>query len=557
MRPPTPRALAGLFVVALGGVLAAMAADAWNPGVAPPIVVGDVAVGMAFLLGGTVAALVRPRAVAGRLMLAVSFSWFAGTIWPALELFHRGPIVQLLANAGAGARATGARRWIRLAAIGVTYVVSLSGAPGRTAGTAVFAVALAVIAVDAAIPAGWRARRSRLLAAGAAFGIAGTALVGLGAGPFRMSPLAAVLAYDCVLIASAAVLTVQAVRRGSADLVTQVVVDLGDTSEAGSIRERLARAVGDPLLMLGWAPTGTDDGWVDEAGHPVQRPVPNAGMAVIPVLLDGRAVGFIAHDPIVLDDPRSVAAISATAELAMSNASMQAQVRRQVDELDRSRARIVVAGDAQRRRLEERLRGGAIARLDAVADKIGRVQSGSSDVTALVGELVAQLDQARSELVDFARGIHPATLVSRGLGPALDELARRSPIPVASTVEGVGRDPVIESTAWFVCSEAIANSTKHGSATSIQVDVRERGGWVTLTVSDDGIGGARVGPQGGLRGLVDRVEALGGSLVVQSASGSGSRLVVRLPARGSGFAGGPLADRAAGDAATAPPGGAR
>ena len=176
----------------------------------------------------------------------------------------------------------------------------------------------------------------------------------------------------------------------------------------------------------------------------------------------------------------------------------------------------------------------------------------SPEVTALVRDISGDLVQARSELVDFARGIHPATLVSRGLAAAVDELARRSPVPVTLSVHGARPDPMIESTAWFVCSEAIANSTKHGVATAIEVDARELDGWLTLTITDDGVGGAQIGSAGGLRGLVDRVEALGGSLRVAPAEGSGTQLVARLPARRPGALGSPP-----GALATAPAGGTR
>src|SRR5207247_10214159 len=133
----------------------------------------------------------------------------------------------------------------------------------------------------------------------------------------------------------------------------------------------LAGAIGDPSLVLAFAVDEAEGAWADESGAPVRKPIPGEARSLTPIVVDGREVGFIAHDPAVLNDPRSVAAISAAAELAISNSTMQAEVRRRVADVEASRERLVRAGDVQRRRPEERLQTGTLARLQRGAEPPG------------------------------------------------------------------------------------------------------------------------------------------------------------------------------------------
>ena len=137
--------------------------------------------------------------------------------------------------------------------------------------------------------------------------------------------------------------------------------------------------------------------------------------------------------------------------------------------------------------------------------------------------------RARSELADFARGVHPASLTDAGLAAALADLAHRTPIVTELTVAAGRADPVTEATIYFVCSEAIANAAKYAEASTIAIAVREVDDTMQLTVADDGRGGARLNPGGGLRGLADRVEALGGTFDLQSQAGIGTALRVEMP----------------------------
>jgi signal transduction histidine kinase len=209
---------------------------------------------------------------------------------------------------------------------------------------------------------------------------------------------------------------------------------------------------------------------------------------------------------------------------------LQAEARARADELDASRRRIVEAGDAQRRRLEEELRLGAERRLDVVAALLTEVRTTNSTPDGdAIEALEANLDAARQELREFAHGVHPAALTERGLMPALQMLADRSPVPVELRGR-IGRLPgAVEAALYFVCSEALANVVKHASASRVSIELRQERDRVVVGIEDDGVGGADIGSGSGLRGLADRVEALGGRLWLESPHGGGTYLGVEIP----------------------------
>jgi signal transduction histidine kinase len=193
----------------------------------------------------------------------------------------------------------------------------------------------------------------------------------------------------------------------------------------------------------------------------------------------------------------------------------------------------VHAGDAERRRLERDLHDGAQSRLVGLALllRTARAKAGAD------GELAALLDRAQEELQtglgelrELARGIHPAVLTDRGLDPALHALAARSPVPVTVEAGVADRLPApVESAAYFVVSEALANVAKYAQATRAEVTVRRANGHVTVEVADDGVGGADAARGSGLRGLADRVAALDGTLSLDSPAGAGTRLRAEIP----------------------------
>jgi signal transduction histidine kinase len=203
------------------------------------------------------------------------------------------------------------------------------------------------------------------------------------------------------------------------------------------------------------------------------------------------------------------------------------------DELAASRARIVAAADETRRQIERDLHDGAQQRLVSLALELRATQAAVPPGGELEGQLarVAEgLARAIDELREMARGIHPAILSEGGLGPALNVLARRSPVPVQLDVRAEGRLPErIEVAAYYVVAEALTNAAKHAHATVVDVDAVAVDGVLRLTVRDDGAGGADRAGGTGLTGLNDRVEALGGTIAVASPVGGGTSVDVTLP----------------------------
>jgi signal transduction histidine kinase len=230
----------------------------------------------------------------------------------------------------------------------------------------------------------------------------------------------------------------------------------------------------------------------------------------------------LVHDLAVLDDPALLSAAGSAARLAVANARLQAEVGTRVGEVEASRRRIVEASDEQRGRLERELREGAERRLTRVAELL-------ADSGEPLADVRAGLDAARAELREFARGIHPATLTERGLGASVRELAGRSPITVEVAVPPARFPPAIEAAAYFVCAESLTNVAKHAEASQVRIGITQENGRLTVVVADDGTGGADPSRSSGLRGLSDRVEALGGRLAVDSPPGGGTRVMAELP----------------------------
>jgi PAS domain S-box-containing protein len=207
--------------------------------------------------------------------------------------------------------------------------------------------------------------------------------------------------------------------------------------------------------------------------------------------------------------------------------------KEQEQELRRSRARIVEAGDVERRRLERNLHDGAQQRLVSLslALRLAQAQLGRDPQEAdrLLGAASEELAQALAELRELARGIHPAVLTDRGLGPALETLASRAALPVELIVPDERLPAPVEAAAYYVVSEALANVAKYADASSVEVSIARRNGKAVVEVSDDGKGGADPQSGSGLRGLVDRVEALDGRLVVESEPGQGTLVRAEIP----------------------------
>lgn len=207
--------------------------------------------------------------------------------------------------------------------------------------------------------------------------------------------------------------------------------------------------------------------------------------------------------------------------------------KRHEDELRRSRARIVEAGDVERRRLERNLHDGAQQRLVALSLGLrlaqARLKADPEEADRLLTGAAEELAQALEELRELARGIHPAVLTDRGLGPALETLVTRARLPVELTLTDERLPEPIEATAYYVVSEALANVTKYADASTVAISVTRLNGNAVVEVADDGVGGADPTLGSGLRGLADRVESLDGRLHVESSPGGGTRVRAEIP----------------------------
>jgi PAS domain S-box-containing protein len=209
-------------------------------------------------------------------------------------------------------------------------------------------------------------------------------------------------------------------------------------------------------------------------------------------------------------------------------------LRRAVRELQESRSRVVAAADAERRRIERNLHDGAQQRLVTVALHLHlmkrRLESDPSQLAELVDSAQTELTLALDEIRELVRGLHPQVLRERGLGPALAALAERAVLPVELAEAPAERLPdAVEAAAYYVVSEALANAAKHSRASLVRVRVTAGERCVSVEIADDGVGGADLDGGTGLRGLADRVAALGGTLEMRSPAGEGTRLRAELP----------------------------
>jgi signal transduction histidine kinase len=220
-----------------------------------------------------------------------------------------------------------------------------------------------------------------------------------------------------------------------------------------------------------------------------------------------------------------------TSGLALKNAQLQAQAAQaELEQVRASRARIIEAGLAERRRLERDLHDGVQQHLLGLAAQLTAAMTSTADpaATAAFGQVRDELKEVLGELRDLAHGIHPAVLSQGGLAVALEDVTERLPLPVRVIAPASRAAPAVEATAYFVACEALTNVVKHSKADSASVVIRMTGSWLDMEIADDGVGGAT--PDGhGLANIVDRVSALDGNVTIDSPPGRGTRLVVRIP----------------------------
>jgi signal transduction histidine kinase len=326
--------------------------------------------------------------------------------------------------------------------------------------------------------------------------------------------------------------------RRTRSAVVDLVAELGHDAPPARLGDALGRALGDAgLTLLPWSVAAGS--YVDDGGRPVDLSVDPPQRAVTRIERRGEPVAAIVHDVALLEDPGLVNAVVAAVRLTIDNEQLQAELETQLAEVAASRTRIVAAGDAERRRIERDLHDGAQQRLVtiALALRLAEARVGGSETTpevrALLAQTVSDLQEAIDELRDLARGIHPAILDS-GLHAALVSLADRSPLPVRLDVR-LDREPpsAVTHTAFFAVAEALTNIAKHANAHNVTVRAIASNGAIQIEVTDDGDGGADSDDGTGLRGISDRVAAVGGTMRLHSPPGAGTRFEVELPCASS------------------------
>jgi signal transduction histidine kinase len=243
-------------------------------------------------------------------------------------------------------------------------------------------------------------------------------------------------------------------------------------------------------------------------------------------------VAAIVYDASLDEDPDLVEAVRWAATIALENEHLVAESEARLAEIQASRLRLLAAGDAERRRLERDLHDGAQQRLVALSLQLRMLQSDvrhDPQAEALAASAAEELARSLQELRELARGIHPATL-DHGLASAMESLAARSTVRTAvscNVPEPVPRP--VQLAVYFVACEALANVAKYAEATAATLRLTGTAGRIAIEIADDGVGGANAAKGSGLRGLSDRVEALGGHLLVTSPPGAGTVITAELP----------------------------
>ncbi|MFF8830916.1 sensor histidine kinase [Streptomyces sp. NPDC015131] len=586
-RPVVPWGVAALGAGGCGAWGYALA------GAGPADLVRDLSVGWAFAVSGMVARVRRPANRTGLLLYAEGLTWFLGNLqgFPVPLLFAAGAwgealnlavLAHLLLVFPDGRAATvGERRLVvagyALVAVGglvrallydpaadsaSSYLscarcgpnaLFLIDAPGLFDAVDVvyrWAGVVLTVLVTLTMVRRWRAgspaRRRILLPSWVAVGLTLSfvgwevlyllAPEGLGGADAVVTVLSDVSQVAVPVVFLAGLLRMRLRRASVGDLVLTV----GRSPGHGEVQDMLRRTLGDPELALGVRAGGRDP--VDPDGRPVPAPVPPAGRDRTVLRVDeGPGSGAVLdHDRSLGEDTELMTAVAEVVRLWLRDRRLRAEAD---DQADRARAvprRILQAAYEERRKLERDLHDGAQTRMLYTLMTLRRLdtrlaEEADPELRSTVAEAEQSLRQSLEELRNLARGIHPEVLARAGLGAALTSLAEQCPVPV--TVEAApGRRPaVVETTAYFLVSEALANAVKHAAARRIRVGVRPAGAFLVVEVVDDGVGGARLpddasAPGGtGLKGLADRVAAVGGRLTVSSPRGEGTRIRAELP----------------------------
>ncbi|REE95037.1 histidine kinase [Thermomonospora umbrina] len=316
--------------------------------------------------------------------------------------------------------------------------------------------------------------------------------------------------------------------------VARLVVRLDRAVEPAEVQAALSRALGDPGLELRF-PLPDGEGHVGVDGRPVPSPT-HPGRATTAVERQGRVLAVLVHDPALRQQRSLIESVVAAARLSLDNARLYAAQHAQLEQIRESRARVVVASDAERVRIQRDLHDGVQHKLLTIGVFLGQARddlvarddgdAGPARRLDTLGDMVREVIR---DLRDLAENICPPALAEQGLAAAMESVAERAPLPVMVDIPPTRWPEHVERVAYFVVTEALANAYKHARAGKVTVHVADEPLRLIVTVRDDGLGGADPDKGSGLRGLHDRVGALAGTLVIDSAPGSGTTLVATLP----------------------------
>ncbi|TKV60761.1 sensor histidine kinase [Nakamurella flava] len=356
-------------------------------------------------------------------------------------------------------------------------------------------------------------------------------------GRFFGMPFDVVILTQLVVIAGIPVAFAAAVFRGGfartgelQELSTWLGSGDDQRSELGGA---LSSVLGDPSLELAFRVAGQQR-WVDAAGTTVELPAESrADRAWVGIELSGSTIAAIVYDADLIDDPELVRAAGRVVALGVDRERLTAALRVSEQSLRRSRERIVRTADQERRRIAQDLHDGLQVKLVLLALDAQQVANSldiGSEPRDHATELRQRIDAAAAELRALVHAVMPSSLVERGLVAATEDLLDRLPIRSSLRLADIGPLPLaIQSTAYFVVAEAVANVIKHAGARRVSVDLTVRDGTLTVEIEDDGCGGAAIENGTGIRGLVDRADVLGGRLILVSTPGAGTLMTAVLP----------------------------
>ena len=570
----TMRARIVVLVGALGwSLLAEHVVDGWSQPYWIPI--ADLGVGWALIGSGLVGMTKRPNSVAGTRLVLAGFLWWVGNfqlatdqvvgaVGFAFQGYHDVVLAVLVLSFPGRWPARRVDRAV-LGAVGIMYCVnSLVRLGARLPLDGLLPPGLLEAATALVPPADFLRGAGMLVVAAAA-----TVRVWVARGPFRrlvgpvalsgaawaaaasvfylyvpleVEGLVTPLPDDLVVVGAWALNVIRIVvpmgiyagilRLGQERAaVAEAIVGIARAPRPARLEDALRDALGDPVLgVFSWRED--DQRYVDGDGRELDVAAPRpSGRSLLLLNDEGMPLAAVDHDVAIAEDPRLLASVEAAVRLTVGHERLRQQVDRQLEEVRASRARIVEATDRERRRIERDLHDGAQQRLVTLALRSHRAADRATDevVAGDLREIEAEAVAILHDVRDLAAGIHPAILSEVGLAGAIEALASRSALAVTVHVEPLGTmPPATESTAYFVVAEALTNAAKHASAAAVTVDAAVTGDRLVVRVSDDG--GGNADPFGsGLRGLADRVAAVGGSLQIDSPKGVGTSIVAELP----------------------------